>query len=784
MALKLTRKGVVVISSLIALFLLVISGLSLLFLMNNDDIVGPGDGEASAPNLDCSSLHQGVQTCSPVGSVYCETGAGKGCTWKLQCFCDVTGGDDYYQWVDSGQKCAEMSECPAPGGDDCSQADCDGAGSGPGAGANDNGGQMCFCGSFQCSTVNGSQCSNRCDDNCESFSGKLGCGDDPRKPNDQGIPVGCFARQIDYYPSGGYVLCPRTLSGADCEPKKDPPVCNEGCSTSNPCAAGFVCDTATNTCRNNDCKGETDCTCPPPVPKPICESLTMTTTGGVGFDKVTSLDQEVNITVKGKRGDGGPAQELAIYAAINGQNNSNNKDFICTPDNYYCGGPKVWALVGKQSNTSTLTVKTTFNQIKAKLLALGTTISVADIEKHGIVLTANVTGVNNLDICSSNIAYNGGMGAYYNNGKWDVACDGGCVRWLLYQPPDQPPPPEIKACNETCSVDSDCEGDLECRTVNNVKTCRNPKCDAETDCTCTAPPAEPYCGDKTCNQASEMCENSKSCSDGSSVTCRANCTFCGDGKENGNEQCDDGNDIDDDECRNNCTYPNCGDGIEDPGEECDDGDDIDDNECSNDCKEPKPPVWTIEKEGAPVCVEGKEVYADVLYKITVTNTGTGKGEIDKVVDTPDQKVLENWIYPNSIKPTTGSYVNGKITWSLTGEEKTLQPGETKEFIYSLNVPKTGFGTITNKAELYPVAGDVITVSNQESVMCTVAGPLPETGLFDSTMAKVGIGLVLISLSGLYFYWGGTDSYLMRLMYKEERVARNREKFEDGMKDEE
>lgn len=756
MALKLTRKGVVVISSLIAFFLLAISGVTLWYLMNNDEIVGPGDGQASS--LCCAAF-----TCND-GTRY---------------------GEDFYY---GGSNCAErLSQCDDKGGvrEGGDQMDCAASCGGPGEACCPGNGCLnsLTCQNGTCSTPpqNQNDCKGVCDAGGCSLSGdkcpsgaKFGtsyCGGKRNDGCNDAIPT--FIRSNG---NGAIITNDPSLwcstAQVDLNEAGQSGVAGDRAIVVYIGDGGKTCDA-----EDSNCVSTLDWDCGEEVSKPICESLTMTTTSGQGFESVTSLDQEINITVKGKRGDGGPAHELAIYAAINGQNNSNNKDFICTPDNYYCGGPKVWALVGKQSNTSSFTTRTSFNQIKAKLLALGTTISSSEIDRNGIVLTTNVSGIDQNDICSSNIAYNGGMGAHYNGGKWDVACDGGCVRWLLYEPQQI-----VKQCNQSCTSNADCASGLVCDT-NGSKTCRNNSCKSDSDCECNVTPDEPYCGDNTCNQANEMCENGISCEDGSSVTCRNNCTYCGDGKKNGNEQCDDGNDIDTDACRNNCTKPSCGDGNVDEGEECDDGNDSDDDACNNDCEEPKPPVWTIEKEGSPACYEGKETYADIVYKITVKNTGTGKGEIDKVVDTPDQKVLENWIYPNSIKPTSGSYVNGKITWTLTGEEKTLQPGESKEFVYSVNVPQTGFGTITNEAELYPEDGDVVTVNNQESVMCG-SGPLPETGLFDSTMAKVGIGLVLISLSGLYFYWGGTDSYLMRLMYKEERVARNREKFEGGMRDEE
>ncbi|MCB9755832.1 MAG: DUF4215 domain-containing protein [Myxococcales bacterium] len=61
---------------------------------------------------------------------------------------------------------------------------------------------------------------------------------------------------------------------------------------------------------------------------------------------------------------------------------------------------------------------------------------------------------------------------------------------------------------------------------------------------------------------------------------------CGDGLAAGDEECDDGNDVDADACTNACTLPRCGDGIVQGGEACDDGDDDPDDGCSNECATP------------------------------------------------------------------------------------------------------------------------------------------------------------------------------------------------------
>ena len=60
--------------------------------------------------------------------------------------------------------------------------------------------------------------------------------------------------------------------------------------------------------------------------------------------------------------------------------------------------------------------------------------------------------------------------------------------------------------------------------------------------------------------------------------------LCGNGSVDGEEQCDDGDEMNEDECTNACTLPACGDGIMQVGEACDDGlDNGDARTCTTHC---------------------------------------------------------------------------------------------------------------------------------------------------------------------------------------------------------
>jgi len=140
----------------------------------------------------------------------------------------------------------------------------------------------------------------------------------------------------------------------------------------------------------------------------------------------------------------------------------------------------------------------------------------------------------------------------------------------------------------TCDVDGDCAAGYFCERALEACTGRG-TCAAISSGPC--PPADdPVCGcdgatysntceahavgvslaeERPCRTPCESCDPPASTAGASGNRCRDDCTVCGDGLLDPDEQCDDGNAVDADACRNDCMLPVCGDGIVDPIESCD-----------------------------------------------------------------------------------------------------------------------------------------------------------------------------------------------------------------------
>jgi len=175
------------------------------------------------------------------------------------------------------------------------------------------------------------------------------------------------------------------------------------------------------------------------------------------------------------------------------------------------------------------------------------------------------------------------------------------------------------------------------------------------------------------------------------------------------------------------------------------------------------PDWSISKQAVERCVDEDtdNPKAEISYTITVSNTGEGIGSLDKVVDTPDTKVLESSISNIS---TPGAHSEGTIVWDLVGEDEEFTAGQSKTFTYTITVQKENFGEYTNTATAYPKESDAIKASAQITADCEITEPeipeepLPETGIFDETESSLVVGAILLFL-GFAWTWIGQRIFL-------------------------
>ncbi|WP_181198068.1 DUF4215 domain-containing protein [Enhygromyxa salina] len=127
----------------------------------------------------------------------------------------------------------------------------------------------------------------------------------------------------------------------------------------------------------------------------------------------------------------------------------------------------------------------------------------------------------------------------------------------------------VQAGVEECDDGNDISTD-DCTTDCVAATCGdgiiwegNEECDDGNDVStddCTADCAAASCGDAYVWEGNEACDDgvNDGMYGGCEMDCQALAAYCGDGNVDMMEECDDGNDIDDDGCANDCTAPPCG----------------------------------------------------------------------------------------------------------------------------------------------------------------------------------------------------------------------------------
>ena len=295
----------------------------------------------------------------------------------------------------------------------------------------------------------------------------------------------------------------------------------------------------------------------------------------------------------------------------------------------------------------------------------------------------------------------------------------------------------------------------ECDPPNNSCTKDGKPGVCSNTCKCVV---SPYCGDGIVgNTPGEECDppNNSCTKDGKPGVCSNTCKcavnpYCGDGQLKDDEECEVGN-----PAGVKCTWTSC-------------------NQSACVCL---PPGLSISKTVAKQCTgEGSEnPNSELLYTITVSNTGTGVGQISKIEDTLDPKIITAGIVPTDITEG-GSYLEGKITW-LFSSPLTISPGETKVYSYKMMIDKSHFGIYANTVVLTPVSGDPIQATATINADCIITAPtVPQTGIFDSTVGRIAGGFGLIVLGG-FVYSMPSRVFLLNRESDERRRNKYRVKFE-------
>lgn len=176
------------------------------------------------------------------------------------------------------------------------------------------------------------------------------------------------------------------------------------------------------------------------------------------------------------------------------------------------------------------------------------------------------------------------------------------------------------------------------------------------------------------------------------------------------------------------------------------------------------PDWSIEKSNSVTCVDEGTVnaYADINYTITVKNIAKG-GKMLSVTDNLDARVAPGSV--TRIVPAEGVVSGTTILWN---SGYAFAEGETKTFTYTIRVPAGLFGSslgnhvvaILDTSGGLPEDKSQLHAYSSALVVCRGYGsPLPGTGLFDSTVARIVLGITCVLFGYAYYRFGLLDGMM-------------------------
>jgi cysteine-rich repeat protein len=267
-------------------------------------------------------------------------------------------------------------------------------------------------------------------------------------------------------------------------------------------------------------------------------------------------------------------------------------------------------------------------------------------------------------------------------------------------------------------------------------------------------------------------EGDEQCDDGNlddTDGCTTTCTLvrCGDGVVQGSEQCDDGNFDDGDACVTGCVNATCGDGLVEKGvEECDDGNQVDGDGCSKTCKAESSGCGNGKVDPGEACDDGNASNADDCLTTCVAATcGDGYAHLG-VEECDDGNANNDDFCTNDCKlnqpptfdcPGAAVAVAKGVDTGLTGDTTTSKDGYdgscgglgAPDVVYAITPAATGTLTITMQG----IGGtDPVLYARKDDC---AAGP--ELGCSDATFGGGKESLTLEVVAGTT-YWVFADGY--------------------------